>query len=195
MHVTLVTGGARSGKSRFAQQRARALGGDDVTCIVTAVVTDAEMAARIELHRRERPTSWRTIEAPRAAAAALSDAPGAVILLDCLTLLVSNALFEREAEGEAAAAAAADGEVTALLEAAETRAGHLIVVTNEVGWGVVPEHALARWFRDAAGRANQRVAARADEVHLLVSGIPLRISPSAHPPGAWNRLGSSSHGE
>jgi adenosyl cobinamide kinase/adenosyl cobinamide phosphate guanylyltransferase len=178
MRVTLVTGGARSGKSRFAQERAHAAGGADVTFIATAVVTDAEMESRIARHRIDRPAAWCTIEAPLDAANALNVAASPVVLLDCLTLLVSNALLAHAAEGEEAATAAAARAVEALLEAAAGRDGQLIVVTNEVGWGVVPEHALARWFRDAAGDANQRVARAAEEVYLLVAGVPVRIAPS-----------------
>jgi adenosyl cobinamide kinase/adenosyl cobinamide phosphate guanylyltransferase len=177
MRVTLVSGGARSGKSRYALERARAAGGSEVTFIATAIVTDGEMESRIARHRADRPAAWRTIEAPHAAAHALAVAPTAVVLLDCLTFLVSNAILAHEAAGEQAASVAAAGEVEALLEAAARRDGQLIVVTNEVGWGVVPEHPLARWFRDAAGNANQSVARAADEVYLLVAGIPLRISP------------------
>jgi len=177
MRVTLVTGGARSGKSRFAQERAYAAGGADVTFIATGIVTDAEMEGRIARHRADRPATWHTVDAPRDAARALTLAPSLVVLLDCLTFLVSNALFAHEQDGEDVAAAAAAREVDALLDAAAGRDGQLIVVTNEVGWGVVPEHALARWFRDAAGHANQRVAQAADEVYLLVAGVALRIYP------------------
>jgi adenosyl cobinamide kinase/adenosyl cobinamide phosphate guanylyltransferase len=177
MHVTLVTGGARSGKSRFALDRAHATGGKVATFIATAVATDAEMDRRIARHRDERPSTWHTIEAPHGVADALLRAPASVVVIDCLTLLVSNAIVTNEAAGEAIAAAAADAEIDALIGAIGERDGDLIIVTNEVGWGVVPEHALARWFRDAAGRANQHMASVSDEVWLLVAGIPVRISP------------------
>lgn len=175
MRVILVTGGARSGKSAFAQQLAQQAGGDDVTFIATATVTDAEMETRIAAHRAERPTSWRTIEAPREAGHAIARAETTVVLLDCLTLLVSNTLLAYADGGEAAVHTAVEAEIDTLLEAAVRREGTLVVVTNEVGSGIVPAHTLGRWFRDAAGCANQRVASVADEVYLLVAGVPLRV--------------------
>jgi adenosylcobinamide kinase / adenosylcobinamide-phosphate guanylyltransferase len=177
MRVTLVTGGARSGKSRFAQQRATALGGDDVTFIATGVASDAEMSARIEQHRAERPAAWRTIEAPLGAGAALRNAGTDVVLLDCLTLLVANALLAHPTDAASPSPRPAEDEVDALLAAAAQRDGELIIVTNEVGWSVVPDNALARCFRDAAGLAGQHVARTAAEVFLLVLGIPVRIAP------------------
>jgi adenosyl cobinamide kinase/adenosyl cobinamide phosphate guanylyltransferase len=177
VRLILVTGGARSGKSRFAQEIARREGGDDVTFIATAVITDAEMELRIARHRADRPDAWRTIEAPAGAAHAIGSATSRVVLLDCLTFVVSNALLAHESAGRDAAAAAAQREVDALLKTASARDGLLIIVTNEVGSGIVPVNALARLFRDAAGHANQRVARAAAEVHFLVSGIPVRLAP------------------
>lgn len=177
MRVTLVTGGARSGKSRFAQERAIALGGADVTFIATGVATDAEMSARIDRHRAERPAGWRTIEAPLEAGAAVRSAGSAVVLLDCLTLLIANAMLAHEQPTGAPSVRLAELAVEALLEAAEQRDGELIIVTNEVGWSIVPDNALARTFRDAAGRAGQQVARISAEVFLLVLGISVRIAP------------------
>jgi adenosylcobinamide kinase/adenosylcobinamide-phosphate guanylyltransferase len=175
VRITLITGGVRSGKSRFALERAEAAGAEDVTFIATAVLTDDEMRRRAERHRAERPAVWRTVEAATDVADAVARAQTHVILLDCLTNLVSNAIMASESEGEEAALAAAAREVDNLLAAAADRDGELIVVTNEVGWGVVPPYEMGRWFRDAAGQANQRVAASAAEVYLLVAGIAMRL--------------------
>ena len=177
MRLILVTGGARSGKSAYAQRRSLELGGDDVTVIVTARPGDEEIARRIARHRAARPACWRTVEAPTNANAALRAAPTDVVLLDCLTVLLSNVLLEAEAGGEEAALAAMATETGALLEAAAAREGTLIGVTNEVGLGIVPDGRLGRWFRDGLGVANQRLAGAADEVVLLACGIPLTVKP------------------
>ncbi len=175
MRLILVTGGARSGKSAYAQRRSLELGGDDVMVIVTAQPSDEEMARRIARHRAARPACWRTVEAPTNAGAALRAALTGVILLDCLTVLLSNVLLEAEAGGEEAALAAMAAETRALLEAAAAREGTLIAVTNEVGLGIVSGERLGRWFRDGLGVANQRLASAADEVVLLVCGVPLTL--------------------
>lgn len=176
MPLVLVTGGARSGKSAWAERRAADASPDGaVTYVATAQAWDDEMAARIAVHRAERPAGWTTVEAPRDAAAAVRAAPTPVVLVDCLTLLASNALLAAEAEGEAAASAAVLAEAEALRDAARAHGGLVIVVTNEVGMGIVPATPLGRWYRDALGRANALLAAAADEVTLLVSGLPLRV--------------------
>lgn len=131
-----------------------------------------------------RPAAWRTIEAPRDAATALRAVATDVVLLDCLTLLASNGLLsvvrdDGRRVGVDAAHAAVAAEVDALLVVAAQRDGTLLVVTNEIGLGVVPPTALGRWFRDALGAANGRLAAAADEVVLLVSGVPLHIKGRA----------------
>ncbi|HEX7051913.1 MAG TPA: bifunctional adenosylcobinamide kinase/adenosylcobinamide-phosphate guanylyltransferase [Longimicrobiales bacterium] len=180
MRLILVTGGVRSGKSRYAADLAARLGGDAVTFIATAAAGDTEMAERIARHRATRPAAWTTLEAERNAAAALRAAATDVVLLDCLTLLASNIfLTAAAADGapaehrEALARDAVEAEIRELLDATRERDGTLIIVTNEIGLGVVPATELGRWFRDAMGEANQRVAAAADEVVLLVSGLPL----------------------
>ena len=162
------TGGARAGKSAAALALARALGEDEVSFIATARADDEEMARRIEAHRDERPAAWETIEEPRDAAAALGRAAHEVVVLDCLTLLVSNLLLEG---GEEAVRAGVSG----LLEAWRKSGKTLIVVSNEVGMGIVPENALARRYRDLLGWANRTLAAAADEAWLVVAGrqIPL----------------------
>jgi adenosylcobinamide kinase / adenosylcobinamide-phosphate guanylyltransferase len=167
MTKLFVLGGARSGKSRYAQQRAEALAGRHVF-VATAEAWDAEMADRIARHREDRDARWQTVDAPRDLVAALDAASGtgATVLVDCLTLWASNLLL-----------ADADMEQTtrALAEAIARFEGQLILVANEVGFGIVPDNALARRFRDAAGRINQTVAAGADEVILVAAGLPVRL--------------------
>lgn len=175
MEIVLVTGGARSGKSRWAQERALETGGAAVTVVATATVTDEEMARRIWRHREERLEGWTTSEEPLDAARAIREATDDVVLLDCLTLLVANVMLNVEPQEEPALLAAARRATEELLEAAAGREGTLLVVSNEVGMGVVPPSPLGRWFRDAQGMANQRVAAAAAEVVLLVSGQALRV--------------------
>ncbi|HEX7823235.1 MAG TPA: bifunctional adenosylcobinamide kinase/adenosylcobinamide-phosphate guanylyltransferase [Sphingobium sp.] len=162
-----VLGGARSGKSAFAQERAEAEVGAHIY-IATAQAWDAEMEDRITRHRADRGAIWETLEAPLdlpEAITARSDG-GHVLLVDCLTLWASNLMLaERDAE-------AATG---ALCDAMRGFDGHLILVANEVGLGIVPDNALARAFRDVAGRMNQRVAAVAQEVMFIAAGLPLRL--------------------
>src|SRR5262245_999196 len=175
--LTLLIGGARSGKSAHALELARRAGGD-VLFVATAEPLDREMAARIARHRSERPAGWRTLEAPRNAGRAIrEEARGArVVLVDCLTLLVANALGPLgEAPPEEEASRAARAEVRGLLEACAAGSAAFIIVSNEVGLGVVPPSPLGRAFQDALGRANQEVAAAADRVLLLVAGIPLAV--------------------
>lgn len=173
--IILVTGGARSGKSGYAERRAAELGGMAVTYVATAQAFDEEMARRISRHRAERPVEWITVEAPRRAGEAVRSAGTPTVLVDCLTILASNALSAVEAEGEAAIEAAVLAEAEWLRDAALAREGSTLIVTNEVGMGVHPPTALGRWYRDALGRANALLAAAAEEVTLLVSGIPVRI--------------------
>jgi adenosylcobinamide kinase/adenosylcobinamide-phosphate guanylyltransferase len=164
--VTLVLGGARSGKSRYAERLIEAAP-PPWQYVATAEPLDDEMRARIAEHRTRRPPQWRTIEAPRALAEALTAAPpGAAVLVDCLTLWLSNLML---------AGIAMAPEADRLEQALARRGGPTVLVANEVGSGIVPENALARRFRDEAGRLNQRLAARADRVVLLVAGIPLQV--------------------
>ena len=167
MTALFVIGGARSGKSRYAQARAEAAGESPVF-VATAEAFDDEMRARIAQHRADRDARWRTVEAPRdlpAAIDALNDG-GAVVLVDCLTLWASNLLL---ADADIPAATAGLCAAVARFE------GSLILVANEVGLGIVPDNALARQFRDAAGQINQAVAASADVVVLLTAGLPLTL--------------------
>jgi adenosylcobinamide kinase / adenosylcobinamide-phosphate guanylyltransferase len=176
--LILVLGGARSGKSTYAQQAALDMAGPSVLYVATAEALDDEMRARIAVHQSERPTGWRTLEAPRLTGQAIAGAAGSagLVVVDCLTLLVSNtvlSLGDDASTQEAEQAALAQAE--ALLDA--YRAGHAtwIVVSNEVGLGVVPPYALGRSYRDALGRANQRLAAAADRVLFMVAGLPMRL--------------------
>lgn len=176
MRIVLFIGGARSGKSRLALERARALGGGRVTFLATGWAEDEEMARRILRHRAERPPTWQTVEVPPGAGTgdALERAANDVVLLDCLSLLVAGAALAADPE-EAAVSAAAERTVTDLLTSATRRGGWLLIVTNEVGMGVVPPSPLGRWFRDAQGRSNQRVAAVAEEVVMTVAGLPVTV--------------------
>ncbi len=179
----LVTGGARSGKSTFAENVA-AVSGKKVIYIATAVAGDPEMRRRIAIHRRRRPASFRTIEESRNPHRVIEaeDSPEVFFLLDCLTVLLSNRLLNgaggKKDTGRAAfhfrARRALDYAVYLSRKLRECRAG-VALVTNEVGLGVVPESFLGRLFRDLAGRANQAAAAAADEVWWTVCGLPQRI--------------------
>ncbi|QYJ16852.1 Bifunctional adenosylcobalamin biosynthesis protein CobU [Rubrobacter xylanophilus DSM 9941] len=180
--LVFVTGGARSGKSRHAETLAAGLG-DRVLYVATAEAADDEMRRRIEEHQRRRPHSWETLEARRSVGKRLRALDGApeVVLLDCLSLLVSNALLDeaaRRGEGpglEDAAARAVGEELSDLLNWYGEAGRHLVVVSNEVGWGVVPPSRLGRIYRDLLGNANQQIAARADRVVLMVAGLPLEV--------------------
>lgn len=180
--VWFVTGGARSGKSRFAERLA-ARTTREVVYIATLEPLDAEMAHRITRHQQSRPPEWRTVEAPRDIVPALQSVPPeACVLLDCLSLWVTNLLLDGppDPDPEAVNALAEDLErrVTLLLDAAAAREGPLIVVSNEVGSGLVPDHVLGRAFRDLLGWANQQVAARASNAWLLVAGRALALPPA-----------------
>ncbi len=174
-HIILITGGARSGKSGYAKNRAGELGGELVTYVATAEPLDAEMERRIIRHRAERPAEWITVEAPRQSWQAVRAATTPTVLVDCMTVLASNALLAVEADCEQAGVSDVLREAEALRDAALAREGTTLVVTNEVGMGVHPPTALGRWYRDALGRANALLAASAGEVVLMVSGIPLTI--------------------
>lgn len=165
----LVLGGARSGKSRYAQGRAEALQGE-LVYLATAQAFDEEMRERIALHRSDRGPRWSTVEAPLELAEAIAECsrPGTVVLVDCLTLWASNLIL-----AERDTAMGAEGLVCAILNAR----GPVILVANEVGLGIVPDNALARRFRDVAGRINQDTAAAVGEVVMMFSGLPLVVKP------------------
>jgi adenosylcobinamide kinase / adenosylcobinamide-phosphate guanylyltransferase len=163
--LTLVLGGARSGKSRYAEGLMTALP-PPWTYIATAEAGDAEMAARIEGHRKRRGADWRTIEAPRDLAQALSACGEEPVLVDCLTLWLSN-LMLAEADIEA--------ETAQLENTLAAASGPRVLVANEVGSGIVPSTPLGRRFRDRQGVLNQRIAAHAERVILTVAGLPLGL--------------------
>ena len=171
--LTLVLGGARAGKSTYAQELAA--GVERVLFVATAEASDRDMEARIEAHRESRPPEWDTIEEPLDLVRALEPLAGRydTVLLDCLTLWVSNLLL-RDGEGEAANADI-PAEVRGLLEAYERGTASWIVVSNEVGLGVVAPTRLGRLYTDELGRANQLVAAAADDVFFLAAGLPLNL--------------------
>lgn len=179
MSVTLVFGGARSGKSAYAERIARETG-KEVVYIATSRAGDGEMAARIAHHRERRPAEWRTVEEELALARALREwcAPQRLVMVDCLTLWLSNLMFcdgrDYPEVGAVDLPACFHHERTALLDQlTEGLPGDLILVSNEVGMGIVPWGAISRSFADEAGRLNQAVAARADRAVLVAAGLPL----------------------
>ncbi len=185
MTSILITGGTRSGKSSFATKLAARLG-DRVLFVATATAGDDEMRRRIEQHRRERPPTWRTLETPdevgELTAATIGDAE--VVVVDCLTMLVSN-LLEQSSDptsgeiDDAAAEAAVYQEIEGIGDCIRGSRAKFIIVSNEVGLGIVPANAMSRVYQDLLGKTNQAIAEIVDEVYLLVAGQPLRIKPGA----------------
>lgn len=174
--LTLILGGARSGKSSFAQALAQERGGEEVWFVATAQAHDDEMQARIAHHRTSRPATWRTLESPRDVARALAATPSArVVILDCVTLWVSNVLLAEEST----VIETMMREVDELLAWYYVSSSELIIVSNEVGLGIVPDNALARAYRDLLGAVNQKIAEVADEVFWLVAGLPIEIKSRA----------------
>ncbi|WP_257547535.1 bifunctional adenosylcobinamide kinase/adenosylcobinamide-phosphate guanylyltransferase [Sphingopyxis sp. DBS4] len=165
--IHLILGGARSGKSRHAQTLAEAFAGE-LVFIATGEAFDTEMADRIARHQADRGPRWRTIEAPLALADAIRDAaaPDRLLLVDCLTLWASNLMH---ANRDVAA------ETAELITALRAASAPVLLVANEVGLGIVPGNALARAFRDTAGRMNQMIAAAADQVTFVAAGLPMRL--------------------
>ena len=179
--LTLILGGARSGKSSYAQRLALDHGGR-VLYVATAQALDEEMSARIAAHRAERPQDWETIEAPTLVAAGLSGMKMVdIILLDCITLLVTNLLLEAGAgenePDEKGSSERVETEIQGIITSVQTFKADWIIVSNEVGLGLVPAYPLGRIYRDLLGRANQRLAGAADEVFFMISGIPVPIHP------------------
>ncbi len=172
--TTLVLGGARSGKSAYAERLVAAhldrTADPTATYVATAEAGDAEMAARIAAHRARRDAHWRTVEAPLNLAAAIAANAAGPMLVDCLTLWLANLM---------AAAHAPEAATDTLIAALRDRPAPTVLVANEVGLGIVPNSALSRRFRDAAGRLNQTVAAIAERVVLVAAGLPLILKPAA----------------
>jgi adenosyl cobinamide kinase/adenosyl cobinamide phosphate guanylyltransferase len=176
--LILILGGSRSGKSTYAQQLALVLGGERVLFVATAEARDTEMEARIAKHRQERPAGWRTLEAPMGVAEALRPPveDRRVVLLDCLTLLASNVMLAQgETADEKTMEQALLREVNDLLDLWRAGDFTLIIVSNEVGLGVVPAYELGRYYRDLLGRANQMLAAQSDRVYFMIAGLPLEL--------------------
>jgi len=168
--TVFITGGARSGKSMFAEKLGSELAGKRAY-LATAQALDPEMAARIDKHRKDRGTAWDTYEEPLAVAELLKKLSGRydVVLLDCLTLWLSNVMAHSDGDG------AVTPRSEDLVKAIKDFNSSCIVVSNEVGLGIVPDNPLARKFRDFAGLLNQRVAQAADEVYFTAAGIPVKI--------------------
>ena len=187
--LTLVLGGARCGKSRYAQSLCDSSSG--VIYIATAVndANDLEMRERIGRHRADRSAEWQTVEEPLHLSRAVLEAPvEANLLIDCVTLWISNLMWEFREKPGAEQEKLILAEVDELIEAVRLRAekaiargaaGEVIIVSNDVGGGLVPEHPVARAFRDLQGFANQRLAQAADTVVFVIAGLPLRLKPGA----------------
>lgn len=169
MTTTIVLGGARSGKTAYAQARAEDAAGAEgrPIMIVTAQAFDDEMRDRIARHQSDRDSRWITVEAPLDLVGAVSAlGAGDIAVVDCLTMWLSNQM---------AASAAIEAEITALVQTVAATKAMLLLVSNEVGWGIVPDNAMARQFRDHAGRLHQRLATAADEALLVVAGLPVTL--------------------
>lgn len=174
--LTLVLGGASSGKSAWAERLVRATGRPRCY-IATAQAFDPEMEAKIAAHRADRGADWQTIEAPQELACVLADLPGShAALLDCATMWLSNRLL---------ADAPLDLEIPALLEALDACPASLVVVSNEVGQGIVPDNALSRRFRELQGRLNRQIAERADLVVAVMAGLPLALKGTLPEVSSW----------
>ncbi|MBK7354828.1 bifunctional adenosylcobinamide kinase/adenosylcobinamide-phosphate guanylyltransferase [Propionivibrio sp.] len=177
----LIIGGARSGKSTLAEKRAAA-SGLRVIYVATAQALDGEMTQRIALHRARRPGAWGLVESPLELATALQKnaAADVCLLVDCLTLWLSNLLFAGEAARQAESGQPIDcplleREVQALIDTLPQLPGKIVIVSNEVGWGIIPMAAVSRLFADEQGRLNQRVAKVCDKVTMVAAGLPLTL--------------------
>lgn len=184
MKNILITGGARSGKSYFAQELAMKPG-KRVLFVATAVAGDEEMQQRIEEHKQTRPAEWSTLEVSTRVGSALRQKSGQaeIIIVDCITLLVNN-IFSQHSDptGEIIDAPLVEkaviSEISELVECIKDSSASFIIVTNELGSGLVPVNKMSRLYRDLLGKANQLLAQTADEVYLMVAGLPLMIKPS-----------------
>jgi adenosylcobinamide kinase/adenosylcobinamide-phosphate guanylyltransferase len=178
--VILVTGGSRSGKSTFAEELLKDK--NNVLYIATAIVTDGEMADRIEKHKERRNENWSTFEGYKNLDSAIKGSACEYILLDCVTVMTTNLMFDEERDFDNISPEEIDSledeiqsQFNILIEAVKEENKTIVMVTNEVGSGLVPEYKLGRIFRDIAGRVNQKLGAVSDEVYLVTCGIPLKI--------------------
>jgi len=180
-NLTLILGGARSGKSEHAVRLANELS-ENVLYIATAQPLDEEMASRIELHKRTRPSNWKTIEIPKHIQRSISKLIESVdvVILDCLTLLVSNILMtipDHEHPDDDLARELISNDINDLVSYIQSNRASWIIVSNEVGLGLVPAYPLGRVYRDQLGWANKYIADKADEVLLMVAGLPMNVKP------------------
>ena len=180
--VITVTGGSRSGKSVLAEKKAVEYGGRSVLYLATAIPTDDDMKERIRLHQERRDPEWGTYEGYRSLGEVIKNTEKDTILLDCVTVLITNILFEEERDfDEISSKEIEDIEAQVMMELSDVIKGArdgnktLILVTNELGMYVVPAYRLGRIFSDMAGKANQFIASLSDEVYISISGIPLRL--------------------
>lgn len=172
--IVFVTGGARSGKSRFAEEYAKKIS-DSVCYLATAEALDEEMKERICHHQERRPQNWKTVEEPLEVHTAIQSLNGSakVILLDCLTLWMSNLLHKHPSDAECRVQDMLEASFIKIRNSGQT----LILISNEIGMGVIPDNPLSRQFADISGRVNQFCSREADEVYFLVSGIPMKVKP------------------
>ena len=184
MTSTLILGGARSGKSRFAQQLALSKA-QPVLFVATAEAGDEDMRRRIEQHKKERPATWTTLEVTAEVGSQILQSIGDMptVILDCITLLVNNA-FSRHGSfpdelDVALVEKGVEAEIAGLVDCLDRCGASFIIVSNEVGLGLVPAGRMSRVYRDLLGRANQALAQHVDEVYLLAAGLPLRIKPAS----------------
>jgi adenosylcobinamide kinase/adenosylcobinamide-phosphate guanylyltransferase len=176
-NITLILGGARSGKSSYAQKLAED-SGESVTFIATAQALDDEMSARIQKHRAERAVHWETLEIPVGVAACAQQIKSNVVILDCITLLISNLLMQfvkDDRVDELPFLDAVQKEINELIDALHEQEQDWLIVSNEVGLGLVPAYQMGRVYRDAIGWANQQLAHEADKVIFMVAGIPTTV--------------------
>ncbi|MCI0550707.1 MAG: bifunctional adenosylcobinamide kinase/adenosylcobinamide-phosphate guanylyltransferase [Anaerolineae bacterium] len=175
--ITLILGGARSGKSSHAQQLAEE-SGKSVTFLATAQAFDEEMSARIQRHRAERPAHWETLEISLGIASHVRQIRSEIVILDCVTLLVNNLIMQfvkGDFVNEASFMQSVQSEISDLLSAVRESGQHWLIVSNEVGLGLVPPYPMGRVYRDGIGWANQRLAKEAEQVLFMVAGIPTVI--------------------
>ena len=177
MKVTLVTGGARSGKSTYAQEMAMKAG-VPVLFVATAEAGDDDMIKRIEEHKKSRPAGWETLEATSNIGNRISENIGKanIVIIDCITLLVNNIFMQYDETTDTdTAEQGVMSEIEELIDCMDRTEADFIIVTNETGLGIVPADRISRLYRDILGRANQRLAQRADEVYMLIAGIPMAV--------------------
>ncbi len=177
MKITLITGGARSGKSRLAQELARKSGGP-VLFVATAEAGDEEMKQRIAAHRKGRPPAWVTLEVTTHIGSQITRNIGQAqtVIIDCITLLINNVFQQYDEKADASLLdKAVTAEIKELLDSINHSDAHFIIVTNEVGLGIIPADRVSRLYRDLLSKANQMLAEHADEVYLMVAGIPVVV--------------------